>query len=94
MISTPRTIVGLLFCAFSLCFLLSSNTNAINNSAEELQEQKSIQKADGHAGPREKENAATGLRTIHAEVLHVEDDAYVVRKYEISYACGSTTRLT
>lgn len=81
MISNRHIIVGLGFCAFTL-WLGVSSAKAINNFSEELQEQRSEQNADGQPGNVETQETGKGLDTIHAEVLQVEDDKYLVRKYD------------
>jgi hypothetical protein len=57
---------------------------AINNFAEELEEQQMKQEArdqEGLPGLSETE-AAEGIATIHGEVLQAEPDQYLIRKYD------------
>jgi len=72
--------------AFVLCLGLPNLAPAINNFAEELEEQQIKQESKnqgGASGPAEKDaEAAKGITTIHGEVLQVEPDKYLIRKYD------------
>jgi hypothetical protein len=81
--------IGVISCGFVLCLGLPNCAQAINNFAEELQELKSEQNADGQTGLTEKdEETARGIQTIYGEVLRIKHDKYLVRKYD-----GNVVRL-
>jgi hypothetical protein len=83
---STRKIFLLVPGAFVLCLGLPNLAPAINNFAEELEEQHMKQEVQGQEGlpvPAEKDaEAAKGIATIHGEVLQVEPDKYLVRKYD------------
>ena len=72
--------------AFVLCLGLPNLAPAINNFAEELEEQQIKQESKdqgGAPGLAEKDaEAAKGIITIHGEVLQVGPDKYLIRKYD------------
>jgi hypothetical protein len=69
--------------AFVLCLGLPNLAPAINNFAEELEIKQESKNQGGASGPAEKDaEAAKGITTIHGEVLQVEPDKYLIRKYD------------
>jgi hypothetical protein len=81
---SDRKIFLLVPGAFVLCLGLPNVASAINNFAEELEEQKTEQGMQGDSPglAEKKELAAKGISIVHGEVLGVEPDKYLVRKYD------------
>ena len=83
---STRKIFLLVSGAFVLCLGLPNLAPAINNLSEELEEQEMKQEAQeqgGVPGVAEKDaDAAKGITTIHGEILQVDRDQYLIRKYD------------
>lgn len=79
-------IIHLTSGAFMLCVGLPNMAPAINSLTEELTEQKVEREAERQGdvpGLAEKDkDTAKGLYTIYGEVLQVEHDKYLVKKYD------------
>jgi len=81
---SKRKLFLLVPVTFVLVLGLPNVAPAINNFSEELEEQQMKQEArdqGGLPGLAETE-AAEGIVTIHGEVLQVEPDKYLIRKYD------------
>jgi hypothetical protein len=83
MVFLRREIVGLVFCGLVLFLSLPNSAQAINNFAEELKELKTEQRADGQAGLGVNDEATLKApHTMYGEVLQVNHDKFLVRKYD------------
>ena len=83
MVFLRREIVGLVSCGLVLFLSLPNTAQAINNFAEELKELKTEQRADGQAGlGMNVEATLKASHTMYGEVLQVNHDKFLVRKYD------------
>ncbi len=74
--------IGALSCGFVLCVSLPNTTQAINNLAQELEQQEADEQADRLSGAvKQEKETPTGAITVRGEVLRIKRNNYLIRKF-------------